>query len=171
MDFKLALEKEHSKALTEKIVNEVILHPEKMKDLMDVFVKGPVQITQRAAWSISFIAEKEPSLLNNYYELFIDLLKQPNKHDSINRNILRALQFVEIPEKHQGNILDCCFNLLRSSNEPIAVKAFSMTVIYNLSLIFPEIQNELKICIEDLLPYASSGLKNRGNKILKLISK
>jgi len=171
MDFKLALEKEHSKALTEKIVNEVILHPEKMKDLMDVFVKGPVQITQRSAWSISFIAEKQPELLNNYYDLFIDLLQQPNKHDAINRNILRALQFVEIPERHQGSILDACFNLLRDPNEPIAVKAFGMTVIYNLSLIFPEIQNELKLCIEDLLPYASSGLKNRGNKILKLISK
>ena len=171
MDFRKKLALGHSKLFTNEIVNEIYTHPKKMDELMQVFIEGPVQLTQRAAWSISIVAEKHPELLIGYYNLFIKLLNQPNKHDSINRNIVRALQFADIPKKYQGEILNACFKLLNSSNEPIAVKAFSMTVIYNLSTIYPDIIPELKACIENLMPTASSGLKNRGGKILKAIGK
>jgi hypothetical protein len=169
MNFRLELEQEHSKELTNKIVEEVLIHPKKMDELMSVFVEGPVQITQRAAWAMSYVAQRHPKLLVNYYDLMIDLLNQQGKHDAINRNIVRALQYANIPEKFQGQILDACFKLLNSSKEPIAVKAFCMTVIYNLSKIYPDIIPELRASIENLLPTASAGLKNRGNKILKAI--
>lgn len=166
MDFRKKLALGHSKLFTNEIMNEISTHPKRMDELMQIFVEGPVQFTQRAAWSISVVAEKHPELLTNYYSLFIKLLNQPNKHDSINRNIVRALQFVDIPKKYQGEILDACFKLLKSSKEPIAVRAFSMTVIYNLSKKYPDIIPELRASIETLMPNASSGLKNRGNKIL-----
>ena len=166
MDFRKKLELGHSKLFTNQIVNEINTHPKRMDELMSIFIEGPTQITQRAAWSISVIAETHPELLLNYYDLFIDLLNQPNKHNAVNRNIVRAFQYVEIPEKYQGKILDVCFKLLNSSAEPIAVKAFCMTVIYNLSKIYPDIIHELRASIETLMPNASSGLKNRGNKIL-----
>ncbi len=169
MNFRQLLEQGHSKTNTTTIVDEVCASPIKMEELMTCFTEGPVQITQRAAWPISFIAQKHPELLNKYYKLFIELLNQPNKHDSINRNILRAFQFVTIPEKHEGNILDISFNLLNSPNEPIAVKAFSMTVIFNLSKKYPDIIPELKASIETLMPNASAGIKSRGKKILKAI--
>ena len=169
MDFRKELEKGQSKELTTAIVNEVSNSPQKMEELMTCFIDGPLRITQRAAWPMSFIAQKHPDLLLDYYNLLIDLLNKPNKHDAINRNILRAFQFVEIPEKYQGKVLDVSFKLLNSSNEPIAVKAFSMTVIYNLSKQYPDIIPELKASIETLLPNASSGIKSRGFKILKAI--
>lgn len=169
MNFRKELTQGQSKALTMAIVNEVANSQKKMDELMQCFVDGPVAITQRAAWPMSYIAQKHPQLLLNYYPLLIDLLNQPNKHDAINRNILRALQFVEIPKEHEGNILDICFKLLHSPSEPIAVKAFSMTVIYNLSKKYPDIIPELKASIETLMPNASAGIKSRGGKILRLI--
>jgi len=169
MNFIEKLEEGHSRLFTDDIVNEIISHPERMDELIQIFIEGPVQMTQRSAWSISVIAEKQPKLLFNYFDLFIDLLNQPNKHDSVNRNIVRAFQFLEIPIQHQGRVLDACFNLLNSSKEPIAVKAFCMTVIYNLSKEYPDIIPELKASIESIIPNASPGLKNRGSKILKAI--
>ena len=169
MDFRALLEQGHSKSNTTIIVNEVCVSTQKMEELMQCFIDGPVQITQRAAWPMSFIAQKHPQLLNKYYSLFIELLNQPNKHDSINRNILRAFQFVEIPKKHEGNVLDVSFKLLNSPNEPISVKAFSMTVIFNLSKKYPDIVPELKASIEYLMPNASAGIKSRSNKILRAI--
>lgn len=169
MNFRERLEQGHSKTTTTSIVNEICNSPKKMDELMKCFIDGPVQITQRAAWPISFIAEKEPKLLIKYYDYLIELLNSPNKHDAINRNILRAFQFVEIPKKHQGNVLDVCFKLLNSSDEPIAVKAFSMTVIFNLSKKYPDIIPELRASIVALMPNASSGIKNRGKKILTAI--
>lgn len=171
MDFLELLELGHSRLYTDKIVNEILDNPHRMDELIKLFVKGPVQITQRAAWSISVVAEKHPEYLFNYFDLFIELLNTPNKHDSVNRNIIRAFQFMEIPEKYEGEVLDVVFKLLKSSKEPIAVKAFSMTVIYNLSKKYPDIIPELKASIEALLPNGSAGIKNRGNKILKAISR
>ena len=54
MDLRKALEKEHSKELTTKIVNDIIAHPKKMDDLVKVFIDGPMRITQRASWPLSF---------------------------------------------------------------------------------------------------------------------
>ncbi|MDF1673212.1 MAG: hypothetical protein P1U41_06880 [Vicingaceae bacterium] len=169
MDFRELLNLGHSKLFTNQIVDEVIANPQKMEDLIRIFTDGPAFITQRAAWAISVIAEKDPKLINPYYDLFIELLNQSNKHNAINRNIVRAFQYANIPEKYEGQVLDACFRLLKSSEEPVAVKAFSMTVIYNLSKKYPDIAIELKASIKSLLPDGSAGIKSRGNKILRAI--
>lgn len=169
MDFRKLLELGHSKLITNQIVGEVLTHPKKMKDLMKIFADGPSIISQRSAWPMSIIAENHPELINDYYDLFIDLLNQPNKHNAINRNIVRAFQYADIPEKYEGQILDVCFKLLNSSEEPVAVKAFSMTIIYNLSKKYPDIIQELRASIESLLPDGSAGIKSCGNRILRAI--
>lgn len=169
MNYRKELEQGQSKTLTTAIVKEVANSQHKMDELMQCFVNGPLRITQRAAWPMSDIAKKHPHLLANYYPLLIGLLNQNEKHDAINRNILRAFQFVNIPEAHEGNVLDVSFRLLNSPTEPVAVKAFSMTVIYNLTKKYPDIIPELKASIEALLPDGSAGIKSRGNKILKAI--
>ena len=171
MNFRERLEKEHSKSTTTIIVNQICSNPEKMDELMQIIVDGPITISQRAAWPMSFVVEKHPNLLLNYYDVLIKLLNKNDNHPAITRNILRALQFVEIPKKYQGQILNRSFELLNDNCQPIAIKVFSMTVIYDLSKKYPDIIPELKTSIKLLLPNASPGLKNRGNKILKEINR
>lgn len=170
MNFNQKLEQEHSKKITLEIVNEVFMHPKRIDDLMDIILNGPSNLSQRAAWPMSYIFEEKPHLITPYFNPLIKLLNQPNKHDAINRNILRSLQFASIPKKFQGAVLDSCFKLLTSSQEPIAIKIFSMTIIHNLSKEYPDIIPELKSSIETILPNASTGTKNRAYKILKQIS-
>jgi hypothetical protein len=169
MNYRKELEQGQSKILTTAKVKEVANSQKKMDELMRCFVDGPIRITQRAAWPMSDIAKKHPHLLFKYYPTLLTLLNQKDKPDAINRNILRALQFVTLPEEHEGNILDVSFRLLNSPTEPVAVKAFSMTVIYNLTRKYPDIVPELKASIATLLPNGSMGIKSRGNKILKAI--
>lgn len=171
MNFSELLAKGQSKATTIQIVNEICTHPEKMDELMKIFVQDHYRIVQRAAWPFSFVAEKHPELILPYYDLLIKLLDNKTNHQAVNRNILRALQFTKIPEKYEGKILDRCFNFINDNSQPIAIKAFSMTVIYNLSKKYPDIIPELKTTIEALMPNASSGIKSRGEKILKAINK
>ena len=169
MDFRLKLEEGHSKKITTAIVNDIGHSSLKLDQLINIFKDGPPLITQRAAWPLSYVLENHPHLADNYYDLFIELLIKKNKHPAINRNILRGLQYAKIPEKHQGNILDICFQLLNSAKETIAVKIFCMTILEHLSREYPEIIPELKTSIKLLLPNASPGIKNRGTKILKAI--
>ena len=97
---------------------------------------------------------------------WLDLLVKnlfTEKEDAVKRNTIRALQFVEIPEELWGEAVEICFQFLMG-NEAIAIKVFSMTVLYNLSIKIPEISNELRVVIEDQIPYGSAGFKSRGEK-------
>lgn len=98
--------------------------------------------------------------------MFIKLLNQPNKHNAINRNILRSLQSSTISEAYQGPFLDVCFKLLNSNVEPVAVKSFSLTIIEKIAEFHPEILNELRSSLQMQLPNTSPGLKGRVSRIL-----
>lgn len=171
MSFKERLENGYCKTTIHAIVNEICEQPKKMDAFMQTFINGPLRITQRAAWPLGFIAQQKPNLLNPYYPTLISELDNKNNHQAVTRNILRALQYTSIPTKYQGAILDRCFKYLSDNKQPIAVKAFSMTVAYNLSKDYPDIKPELKASIENLLPEGSAGVRSRGNKILKQLNK
>lgn len=171
MTFRERLENHHSKASTSIIVSEICKHPKKMEELMQTFVAGPLRITQRAAWPLSYVAQNNSTLLTSYYDILINELYNPNNHNAIKRNILRALQYTNIPTKYQGKVLNRCFEFLHDNNQPIAIHAFSMTIAYNLSKEYPNIIPELKSSIELLMPNGSAGVRSRGNKILKQLNK
>jgi len=169
MDFQKALSQEHSKALTTKIVAEIIEHPARMKEIVDLILDAPYRITQRAAWPLSVMAEKHPELLHEHLPILLKKLEEKGNHPAINRNIVRALQYITVPEALEGTVLDNCFKLLNSKDEPLAVRCFSMTVIHKLVDKYPDIKHELASSITAQLPHQTAGFRSRGRKILKAL--
>lgn len=94
-------------------------------------------------------------------------LDKPRLHDTVKRNTIRLLQDITIPEKYQGDIMNRCFDYIISPAEKPAVKAFSLTVLHNLTKQYPEIKQELKTIIEDHWDIESAAFKARARKILK----
>ena len=88
-------------------------------------------------------------------------------HDAVKRNTLRLLQAISIPQRFHGEIMSLCFDYIASPDESAAIKAFSLTVLQNLSKQYPEIKQELKTIIEDRWEYESAAFKSRAKKILK----
>lgn len=109
--------------------------------------------------------------LKPYLGPMIMNLQKPGLHDSVKRNMVRILQTVEVPEEYMGVLADVCTGYLARPEEPIAARAFSMTVLLNITKRFPDLKGELKLLIEELLPNASPGLRNRGLKVLKALEK
>ena len=136
----------------------------KFAQLMELFFSKDTRTCQRAAWVVSNCADKNPQQLMPYLERIIKNMYNEIS-DATKRNSVRVLQFVEIPKMLWGETIEICFRYL-NGNEAVAIKVFSMTVLYNLSQQVPEISEELKINIEDQLPYGSAGFKSRANKIL-----
>ena len=169
MNFYAALEAEQSKALTNKIVGEIIQEPSRMKEIIDLIMDAPYRITQRAAWPLSVVAEKHPELLVPYLPILVKKLEEKGNHPAVNRNIVRALQYIRVPEDLEGTVLNNCFNLLNSRDEPLAVRCFSMTVIHNLVDKYPDIKHELASSITAQLPHQTAGFRSRGTKILKAL--
>lgn len=171
MDITKLLEERHSKQTTELIAKYLIQNPNSISTLINLIDTANIAIKQRASWPISVIAQKKPNLLLPYLEELVSKIEESENHPAVNRNIVRGFQYMKIPEEFEGRILNRCFEFISDHNQPVAVKAFSMTVVHNLSKKYPEICGELKTVIESILPNGSAGIKSRGNKILKALNK
>jgi hypothetical protein len=167
MDLKKEILKEHSKKQMTKVVDYVGDNPNRFKGLIQVFLAGPYRVTQRASWPLSYCVEKHPHLIKPHLKTILDYLPKPDVHDAVKRNIIRLLQYIEIPKKLQGKIADICFGFLQDKKEPVAVRVFSMSVLTAIASENPDLKRELKLIIEDALPHASPAFLSRARKVLK----
>ena len=167
MNLKAQLLKAHSKANCNLIVKYIGNDKILFAQLIDLFLAGPYRVTQRAAWPVANIVEAHPDSITPHLKKVIAFAANPIASVSAKRNILRLLQFIEIPKKHFGIVADMCFRFLSDKKETIAVQVFAMTVLANVAKHQPSLANELKIIIEDRLPFASAGFRSRATKILR----
>lgn len=158
------------KEQAEFVSQYIIENPEHFPTLMDLFFSSDTFTCQRSSWVMSHCIDKDIRLITPYLSKMVKNLSN-NVSDATKRSTVRMLEKVEIPQPLWEDCLNHCFHYLESHDEPIAVKVFSMTVLYNLSLKIPEIINELIMIIEDMMPYGSAGLKSRGKKILGKLRK
>lgn len=156
-----------SKIKTLKIIDYVGDNPIRFKVLVDVYLKGPYRITQRAAWPLTYCVEQHPKLIEPHLKLILNHLKKPGIHDAAKRNTIRLFQFIQIPKRFQGKVADICFEYLRNRKEAVAIRVFSMTVLAQIARQHPELKDELRIVIEDQLPYSTAAFTNRGRKTLR----
>ena len=170
MNIKEALLKENSKTQAKRITAYIGKDKARFAELMDIFFGDSYRLNQRAAWVVNFCAEAHPKLFEPYLGKMISNLNN-DIHDAVKRNTVRMLQNYDVPEAYMGELADYCFGFLASNQEAIAIKVFSMTVLSNIVEKYPELKNELKVLIEDQLPYGSAGFKSRGKKILLKLEK
>ena len=169
MDLRRTLEREHSKPAVNKIVRYVGDSREKFSELLDIFLEGPYRITQRAAWPLTYCAEAHPEIVKGKLGILLRYLEKENIHDAVRRNTIRMLQFVEIPANLHGRVASICLTYLKDNKQPVAIRVFSMTVLGRLAESYPELRQELRVMIEDHLPYAQPAFISRGRKILKAL--
>ena len=170
MDIYKELSKGQSKAGTDRIVNYVGADQSRFNNLISIFLAGPYRITQRAAWPLSYCVRNHPFLIKSHFGSILKILDQEGIHDAVKRNIMRLLQDVDIPKRHWGAVVNKCFRFM-DPGEPIAVRVFAMSVLANIATLQPELKNELKITIEDQLPYGSAAYLSRAKKILRQLKK
>ena len=159
--------KEHSKAACVRIVKWVGDDQKRFDELFDLFLHAEYHVVQHAAWPVSYCVIAHPQLINKHWKSLLFILKQPHIHNAVKRNSMRFLQEVDIPEKYQGTIMDICFKYLESPAEAIAVRAFSLTVLANLSKLYPEIIPEVRTVLEQQFPKMSAAVKVRARPFMK----
>ncbi len=163
MNLREEILKEHSKAQCNKIVEWIGSSQKRFNELFHLFLQDEYRVVQRASWPVSNCVIAHPNLIINNLERLTNNLRKPNLHNSVKRNSIRLLQYVDIPEQFQGEIMEICFGYVASPIEPVAVKAFSITVLGNLAKQYPEIIPEIKVLIEEQLPHNSSVQKQGKN--------
>lgn len=171
MDLRKEILKEHTRAQRDRIVEWVGDSQLRFDHLFELFLNDEYRVVQRASWPVSICVENHPAFINNKFSRLIKKLKQPELHDAVKRNTMRLLQFVTIPKKYQGAIMNQCFAYLSSASEAVAIKVFSMGVLGNLSKLYPEIIPEIKLLIEEQMPRQTAGFKSRAKHLLQEFEK
>lgn len=159
--------KEHSKHNTVRIARWIGNDKKRFRQLMDLFMKGEYRVTQRSAWIVSHCADEHPALILPYLNKMIARMMEPDVHIAVRRNVVRLLQNIEIPPSLAGKVATICFELLASQKEPVAVKCFSMTVLANIAKQEPDLKNEIRLMIEQQMPWGTGGFQSRGKRILR----
>ena len=170
MDLHTALLQEYSKAHTLQIATYIGADEQHFAELMDLFLHTNYRVAQRAARVVDHCVATHPALIQPYLAVLAQQLSKP-VHDTIKRNTLRLLQYIPLPEALWGEVADSCFGFLMNANTAIAIKVFSMTVLLQIVRQVPDLKHELKLVLEEQLPYGSPGFVNRAQKVLKALEK
>ncbi|MEM7104034.1 MAG: hypothetical protein AAF502_12935 [Bacteroidota bacterium] len=171
MDIKTALLEEHSKDQIMKIVKFVEENDSRLAELMDIFFNGNFLEGQRAAWAVMHYASRNKNSMLPYVAQMLKNLEKPKLHDAVIRTTVRVWSETDLPENFLGEIFELCFNYLNNPKEKVAVRVFSMSVLFNIVKKEPELAEELRLVIEDHLPHGTAGFKSRGKRILKSLAK
>ena len=76
------------------------------------------------------------------------------------------MQFVEIPIGFRAKAYDACIGLIDDPNEPVAVRAFAMTVAANIAREHPDLMRELRSIVNAHLGNTTIAFRVRARTIL-----
>lgn len=167
MDLREAILKEHSKANAVSLVQWIGDDHVRFQKLMQLFLGDEYRIVQRTAHIISIVGDTQPQMVQPYIAILVQRMQEPGLPVAVRRNVVRILQYLDIPDTLDGEVMNICFDLLANVKETVAVRAFSMTVLAGLAKKYPDLKPELKAIIEDGLEQnPSPGFRSRGLKTL-----
>jgi hypothetical protein len=135
-------------------------------ELVTILLKNENPVSWKAAWAMDVVSEKQPDLLRHHLNRIIDHLELFTD-DGAKREVLRMLSRSSMPENKTGQVITICFDWLTSVKESVAVKMFSMEILYRISQEEPGIKKELTDSIEMRMPEESPGFRSHGKKLLK----
>lgn len=158
-------------AACDVLANNIINDSNMLGLMVDYSLSGDKTLAFRASYCIVKAEEKVPGIAEKYYGLFTESLPGMDNESAIRAflKILNSHDIARMDEDHHGILAECCFGWLSGADSSIAVKAYSMNLLYMLGSIYPELLGELRESILAVIEEGSAGIKARGRQILKLL--
>jgi len=157
----------------EWIAESAIANGEILRRLVEYSFSEEKKLAFRASWTLSKVYDKYPELIHSDLQRIIESLDKLD-NESVQRSFLKMISMSDlnmVSSKHHGILADHCFRMLRSGFSAVAIKAYSMEIIYRLAQIYPELANELSTTINMLEGDGSSaGTLARGHIVLKKLA-
>jgi len=152
------------------LVDKIEEDPDVFEEVWEIMLEDTYPLSMRASWVICHFAKKHPYYLEPHLSEIIANLPAIST-ESVWRNMLNIISMLPIPEKHRGYLFDLCYGLVESPGTAIAVRAYAMTILYNISNKEPELKPELIILFESQMENESAGIYARSKILLKKLYK
>ncbi|MCB0838986.1 MAG: hypothetical protein KDD63_19745 [Bacteroidetes bacterium] len=127
------------------------------------------KIASRFAWLLSDIAIQSPEAL--FRELpFLFKLKDKITHINFKTSFASYWLICGIPPENEGEAIDLLFHWLQSPKINVTTKSRALFSLFNLTQKYPELKNELKICLEDQMDKNTKDFEKRAKKMLQKLA-
>lgn len=157
----------HSKAVINRIIAHIGQDEMRFEELLAAYLGENKELARQAAWVFSDVAPDFPASCHQKWPALIALANQSHEHDAIKRGFFRALQRLSTPEAYAGETVQLCFDQLLNRQAAIAIRVFAMTSLVNLAQDLPELKTEIRLILEDELPFGSAGFVSRAKREMR----
>jgi 8-oxo-dGTP diphosphatase len=161
-----------SKKEAEWVATSAIENPAIFIKLIEYSGSADKKLAFRSSWTLTKVCDTIPELIYPYLPQIVENIGNIDNESTL-RSFLRIISLSDpgkIDINQHGLLTNFCFGILNSGFSAIAVKAYSMEILYKLSLIYPELANELATSILVLLEDGSAGITARGRLILRKLA-
>ena len=134
-----------------------------LKDLSRLLF-GEKKVATRFLWMLSGIGIIKP---NKLFETLPFLLELSGKLDPAYQTAFANYWLIAgVPPENEGKAIDLSFQWLMDPVITVTIKSRSLFVLFKLSEKYPELKNELALCLEDQLDKYSKDFRKRALKVL-----
>ncbi len=126
---------------------------------------GEKKTAYRFSWLLSDVGDADKDVLFDALPYLFD-----NRHKitapGFEQQFVKYWRICGVPEVHKGEAIDLMFGYILDPKVNTHIKTISLTVLHSLCNEYPELKNELKLCIEDQLEHATVSFRKTADKIL-----
>lgn len=139
-----------------------------LKNLSEL-LKCEKEIATKFLWMLSDIGILSPNKLLKVLPYLLNLCNTLNQ--DYKTSFASFWLYAGIPLENEGEAIDLLFQFLVSPKANVTVKSRSILVLFNLTKKYPELKDELKLCLKDQLDKHTKAFDKRVLKILFLLDK
>jgi len=156
----------------EWIASSAANDPQIILNLIEYSFSDDKKLAFRSSWTLTKVHDRFPEMIFSHLNRLSESLPKLSS-ESAQRSFLRIISLSDLSKigvKYHGILADFCFKSLRSGFSAIAVKAYAMDILYRLTVIYPELKNELLATINMLQGEGSAGVIAKGKLIAKKLT-
>ncbi|MBO7495191.1 MAG: hypothetical protein J6T98_01445 [Salinivirgaceae bacterium] len=163
---KMQLEAETSRANIDFVTAWVGDNQKRIAELVDLALDIDSQVSAKALWALEKVATIHHNILLPYIPSIVDALTMfPTS--GMRRISCKILMLSDVPSDFDGPIVDFCFRMLESFDEPIGVKANCLSLIAERLDKYPELESELNAVVSEIIGNSGSkGFAVRARKVM-----
>jgi hypothetical protein len=154
------------------VLAQKIVSGDRVSELVSLAFEKDELLSSRAMWVLGHCSDLDYNCVTPYLIKLIDNLKKTNLHNGVVRNTLRLFQRHPVPKKRESFVFDKCFGYVKNPAEAIAVRAFAITIVFNIAKPYPELIDELLLVLSHLSETEEApGIRSRVKHTIKDIHK
>lgn len=136
---------------------------------LGIALRNEETLSWRAAWVLYHAMHQGDHRLQVHCPALIEAIH--GKSDGHQRELLRILSNLEIPEENEGQLFDLCMNIWEQVGKIPSVRVFAFRMICRLAEKYPDLQSELTfLCQPHYLESLSPGIKNSVERTIRKFS-